>query len=998
MKCNYVKLTMAILCCLPFLVKAQSVVNFSAAEGFVNGALLTSQANWSASSWTVDTNNGGVIKTSNDWKRAAWQKTFPITELGDMIKLRVDLNFSGIINEVNKPLFKVGFSTSGNVEYTNPVANTVFLSVINDADYPYPILQLRHNNNSNALMPDAYLELATSQEATASDDLAVEITLTLGQDASSSTIEAKLINVTDATETELGMHTGIDIAVFSAAQSGLYPFFSSQLLSEGMSAVDSNSSYAVNVSKLTVEAYSKVVVKPAVKRYLGDTSALDRGKYFNLHSTGGNDVEYNFFTDYNATNNGRGFWGPAAYAVQQEGQVGVYPSSSSGTDEVRDISRYVATEHPYNIYKEGVDKVALSDWVVSYFKNTVGVNLRPEFYEPMNEPFVHARDYYDEPDWDPVAEDRVKLEMAQVFREIGSKIHATPELANMKVIGYAAAFPSFEKNDFALWASNMKMFMDEAGADMDAFSTHIYDGINQIGQDTRRSGSNMEAVLDLIESYSFQKWGIIKPHVISEFGGIVGSSYSDISNVQSIRSQNAMLFGLLERQDITELTIPFTTGKSTWHITAANNYLPYKAVLFKPVPLGVPLDQVTSWEYTDRIYFYELWKNISGNRVEQRSNNPDIQIQAFRDGEKLYVALNNLDDFNRSVSLDVQAVPNVILNDVRIKSLIINQNEKAQYTEQTTSDILTSYNLAVNETVVLEYTYDSAFNYDTSLISNRNYSNESTVQPIVANSSMTYTFSDVPTSYIGYATLRMSIGRKHEKSKSPIILVNGQNINVHSNWKGYNQINRDNFFEMIEIDVPTESIQSFNSVTLEFPDSGGHLSSLVLITQSYDQNVLDTEAPVITLIGESTISINQDETYTELGATATDNVNGDLTASIIIESEVDSSSPGTYTVTYNVSDAAGNAATEVIRTVNVNDSKLSLNTTTKSTITIYPNPARKNIHIDKKYTGKELSFFTLNGKEVYRTVYNGNYIAVGHMARGLYLVRLDNIYAKLVIE
>ena len=105
MKCNYVTLTMAILCCLPFLVKAQSVVNFSAAEGFSNGATLTSQTAWSASSWIVDTNNGGMVTTSTDWKRAAWQKAFPLTEPGDMIKLRIDFNFTGIINEVNKPLF-----------------------------------------------------------------------------------------------------------------------------------------------------------------------------------------------------------------------------------------------------------------------------------------------------------------------------------------------------------------------------------------------------------------------------------------------------------------------------------------------------------------------------------------------------------------------------------------------------------------------------------------------------------------------------------------------------------------------------------------------------------------------------------------------------------------------------------------------------------------------------------------------------------------------------
>ena len=297
------------------------------------------------------------------------------------------------------------------------------------------------------------------------------------------------------------------------------------------------------------------------------------------------------------------------------------------------------------MYEEGIDTLALSNWVVEYFKNFADVSSRPEYYEPMNEPFVHARDYYSEPDWDPIAEARVKLEMAHVFKAIGNRINETPELTNMKVIGYVAAYPSFE-NDFSHWSSNMKMFMDEAGIEMDGFSTHLYDGINQVGQDTKRSGSNLEAVLDLIESYSFEKWNNVKPHIISEFGGIVDSDYTDettfdINNAQSLRSQNAMLFSLLERQSQTELSIPFTTGKSTWHITAANNYMPYKAVLFKPVPFGVPLDDVTSWAYTDRIYFYDLWKNVSGDRILIRSNNPDVQTQAFKDVNKLYIAINN---------------------------------------------------------------------------------------------------------------------------------------------------------------------------------------------------------------------------------------------------------------------------------------------------------------------------------------------------------------------
>jgi hypothetical protein len=464
----------------------------------------------------------------------------------------------------------------------------------------------------------------------------------------------------------------------------------------------------------------------------------------------------------------------------------------------------------------------------------------------------------------------------------------------------------------------MKMFMDEAGADMDAFSTHIYDGINQIGQYTKRSGSNMEAVLDLIESYSFQKWGAIKPHVISEFGGIAESTYSDINNVQSIRSQNAMLFGLLERQDVTELTIPFTTGKSTWHITEANNYLPYKAVLFKPVPFGVPLDQVTSWEYTDRIYFYELWKNVSGDRIELNSTHPDIQIQGFRDENKLFLALNNLDDFDRSVSLQLQSVTGATLNDVRIKSLIINPNEEAQFTDQTTLVLPESYNLKANETVVLEYTYNTYFNYENAIISNRHYSNESTVQPITANSSMTYTFSNVPASSNASVILRMSIGRKHDKSKSPTVVVNGQTLSVPTNWKGYDQANRDDFFGMIEINVPAESVQASNTVSLTFPDSGGHLSSLVLITQTYDQNVLSTEKVT--------------------------------------------------------------------------------NTIAENKLILYPNPTNGFVYLDQKYTGKVLRLFTLSGKEIFNTIYDGTNLDVTHLSSGLYLVRSEGLYAKLLIE
>lgn len=81
--------------------------------------------------------------------------------------------------------------------------------------------------------------------------------------------------------------------------------------------------------------------------------------------------------------------------------------------------------------------------------------------------------------------------------------------------------------------------------------------------------------------------------------------------------------------------------------------------------------------------------------------------------------------------------------------------------------------------------------------------------------------------------------------------------------------------------------------------------------------VIDSTPPVITLVGDSSVDVNEGSTYNDAGATAIDDFDGNITANIVVSNPVDTSTPGTYTVTYNVSDAAGNAATEVVRTVNV---------------------------------------------------------------------------------
>ena len=109
-------------------------------------------------------------------------------------------------------------------------------------------------------------------------------------------------------------------------------------------------------------------------------------------------------------------------------------------------------------------------------------------------------------------------------------------------------------------------------------------------------------------------------------------------------------------------------------------------------------------------------------------------------------------------------------------------------------------------------------------------------------------------------------------------------------------------------------------------------------------SIVDTTAPVITLLGDDTVTIEVGSPYTDAGATATDNYDGDITSSIFTVSTVNTAIVGVYTVTYNVSDASGNAAVELIRTVNVEDA-LSLENFEQIKFSLFPNPSTGDITV-----------------------------------------------------
>ena len=82
----------------------------------------------------------------------------------------------------------------------------------------------------------------------------------------------------------------------------------------------------------------------------------------------------------------------------------------------------------------------------------------------------------------------------------------------------------------------------------------------------------------------------------------------------------------------------------------------------------------------------------------------------------------------------------------------------------------------------------------------------------------------------------------------------------------------------------------------------------------------DTIPPVITLNGSDTVSMEVFSTYTEDGATAMDNKDGNLSAAIQYSGAVNTKVLGAYTLTYSVKDVAGNSASKT-RIVIVRDTQ-----------------------------------------------------------------------------
>lgn len=470
----------------------------------------------------------------------------------------------------------------------------------------------------------------------------------------------------------------------------------------------------------------------------------------------------------------------------------------------------------------------LSEWLNKYFGSggTTG-EQKPKIIEVMNEPFVHSGDL-----------NSSNANITELHKVVAQRIHQ--DHPNVKVGGYTAAYPALEANNsgFQLFDNTWKTFIDGAGEQVDFYSIHLYDGHDNSNHQFR-SGSNVEAILDMIEQYSVISTGDAKPWVISEYGfyspHYKSTPYSKQEDWWNIRSFSSIMMQLMDKPDQIMTSMPFFILKALWSgnagVDSDGHRYPSRLFVLKDELDGSinVTNNDGEWVFSEMEKFYQLWSEVKGKRIDSKPSDLDLQTDAYVDGNTLYLIVNNLEADDVEFNFNLNENNNTQINSISYKHLYYNDAQSAPELAQGDLDNnAKQFTVNAHATSIIKITYASDIVVNETSTETKYYADKFK-QQITANNSIQFAINDVQTSTTsGEAVLRLGLGRAHNLSLEPTITVNGTNLIVPKDFRGYDQKTRDSFFGVIEIPVPYHLLQKNNTIDVRFDDTGGYISSMTM--------------------------------------------------------------------------------------------------------------------------------------------------------------------------
>lgn len=592
-----------------------------------------------------------------------------------------------------------------------------------------------------------------------------------------------------------------------------------------------------------------VVVDLTRQLYIGGVTTFDREQFTTIHGTGTKGGSGGFSEDEAAslieTNKVRfgrsvgGFqWirgqvtgedpGRPGYAntnsliswcqANQDGLVKHWPWIKLGYQPLTytDHTSIFPGQSDPDLFNPGSNEAA-AEWASLVWQHYWTDPKRPRYYEPINEPFVHAGELGTGNqgilDFHEVVIDRIQQDVPDV-----------------QVGGPCSAWPVFSRNNYDHFRDRVGGFIDQVGDRTDFISWHIYSTFTDAGDlEPDSVGANADWQLDLVENYAHNRTGRDIPILISEYGGgyknhessTNWSFYSDERDWHILKSVMGKCMTFQERPDTVVKSIPFIVEKATWYSGHPTN--PYPFVTYRQVG-GV-------WVETHLTKFYAFWKHVEGDRFPVETGDPDIQAHVYVTNATAHVCLNNI-DYTHPADVNVVAL---LEGDASVQSASITRlyfdGTAPVLEEQVPLAALTNITLRAEEAAIVHLALDQAPSRARQLYRKSHYGDRA----MVAYGGTPQTFmveADMNRGLVHRATLKIGVTRSHGDIIPPLVAFNGQGLAQATDWPGGLQGDRDQFDGTIRMEVPTHLVQAANTVEVSFASSGGFVSTVILDVDS----------------------------------------------------------------------------------------------------------------------------------------------------------------------
>ena len=239
-------------------------------------------------------------------------------------------------------------------------------------------------------------------------------------------------------------------------------------------------------------------------------------------------------------------------------------------------------------------------------------------------------------------------------------------------------------------------------------------------------------------------------------------------------------------------------------------------------------------------------------------------------------------------------------------------------------------------------------------------------------------------------------------SLAPVITLLGDDpvtIEVGSTYTDAGATATDNYDGDISANIVVSGIvdtATLGSYTLSYDVSDSSSNPATSVTRTV--NVVDTTAPVITLLGDDPVTIEVGSTYIDAGATATDNYDGDISANIVVSGTVDTATLGSYTLSYDVSDSSGNLAETITRTIIVE--ALGINDYNHMQLDIFPNPSSDSWRLKSTSVIENIKLFEITGRLIFEfKPHSTEFIVPCHnLPVGSYILIINKSTSKVLLK